>query len=56
MKVTLKDGKKVVVPEPNLAKALRTILGKKEADFCYVDHATGDVDHTNAHIKTEKCK
>lgn len=28
----------------------------KSAPICYIDHATGEQDHMNAHIQTEQCK
>lgn len=27
-----------------------------QADFCYVDHETGNVDHMNAHVRTSECE
>lgn len=26
------------------------------APICYIDHSTGESDHMNAHIETERCK
>lgn len=42
----------IVLPDGRMKRSGPT----PAADFCYVDHATGDVDHMNAHIKTGKCK